>query len=151
MGKLSIDLAKVKRPSLRGVQIPPKEKPQERPITGPWTASNEEEVYSRLIDKNPLVEALVSSFDLVSCKTGEPIKRITTEGEYRLPQDEGENRKLRALALEMLEGENGYLREEVIAMIQERAETGFNMMLRAGAVMEDISQGLYYLPGSTPF
>lgn len=156
MSLLSVNIPKVKRLPLLGATLPaPEERPVE-PITAPLRSSDEEARYNALLDKNPSLEALVEALDLVSCKTGERIRRIAVPGDHK-PQPGGSSRLI-ALAEEILQRETGYLREDLVALIaertkvsQERAERGFNLMLQAGAVEEDITQGLYYLPGSTPF
>ena len=78
------------------------------------------------------------------------VERPPTEEEIDKP-------KLIALAQRVIEGENSYSREEIIARIkeatnvnQERAERGFKLMLRAGA-FEPTLGDRYYLTGSTPF
>ncbi len=85
----------------------------------------------------------------------EPITPILVE---RPPTDEEiDTPKLIALAQRVIEGENIYSKEEVIAKIKEatnvsyeRAERGFNLILQAGAI-EPTPGGRYYLTGSTPF
>jgi len=158
MSLLFVNIPKVKRLPLLGAKLPaPEERPVE-PITAPLRPSDEEVRYNTMIAKNPSLEALVEALDLVSCKTGERIKRIAVPEDYK-PQPEARgSSRLIALAEEILQGERGYLREDLIALIaertqvsQERAEKGLNLMLQAGAVEEDTSQELYYLPGSTPF
>jgi hypothetical protein len=66
--------------------------------------------------------------------------------------------KLKIIAQRVIEGENSYNREEIIAKIievtevsQERAERGFNLILQAGAIEQTINPELYYLGGSVPF
>jgi len=158
MSLLSANIPKVKRLPPLGVKIPAKEERPVEPVTAPLRPSDEEVGYNTILARNPSLEALVEALDLVSCKTGERIKRVAVPEDYK-PQPEARgNSRLIALAEEILQRETGYLREDLIALIaertkvsQERAERGFNLMLQAGAVEEDISQGLYYLPGSTPF
>ena len=156
MSLLSADIPKVKRLPLLGAKLPaPEERPVEL-ITAPLRPSDEEARYNALLDNNPSLEALVEALDLVSCKTGERIRRIAVPKDHK-PQA-GDSSRLIALAGEILQGETGYLEEDLIALIaertgvgRERAGKGFNLMLQAGAIEEADSQGLYYLSGSTPF
>lgn len=66
--------------------------------------------------------------------------------------------ELKLIAQRVIEGENSYNKEEIIAKIievtkvsQERAEIGFNLILKAGAIEQTINPDLYYLGGSIPF
>jgi ribosomal protein S8E len=74
------------------------------------------------------------------------------------PPTVGEIDKLKLIAQTVVEGENSYKKEEIIAKIievtkvsQERAEIGFNLILKAGAIEQTINPELYYLGGSIPF
>ena len=138
MSLLSIDITKVKRPSLREVKLPAPE-PRVEPVTlkkiePPPTA--EEIAYSRIVAINPLVEELVKGLNLVSCKTGQIIEKID---------------------LKQLE-ERSYSKETLVNWIireanvnRERAEKGFIYMLDEAMIKETIDSELYYLVGSTPF
>lgn len=138
MSLLSIDITKVKRPSLREVKLPTPE-PRVEPVTlkkiePPPTA--EEIAYSRIVAINPLVEELVKGLNLVSCKTGQIIEKID---------------------LKQLE-ERSYSKETLVNWIireanvnRERAEKGFIYMLDEAIIKETIDPELYYLTGSTPF
>jgi len=138
MSLLSIDITKVKRPSLRDVKLPAPE-PRVEPVTlnktePPPTA--EEIAYSRIVAINPLVEELVKGLNLVSCKTGQIIEKID---------------------LKQLE-ERSYSKETLVNWIireanvnRERAEKGFIYMLEEAMIQETIDPELYYLTGSTPF
>jgi len=146
MSLLSENIAKVKRLPLREVKLPAPESQE------PGKAITREEItYSRLLAKYPLLESLVETLDLVSLQTGERIRRVEVKDE---PVDSS---RLIALAIKILEPENSYSQEEVITRLQEatkvsqeRAERGFNLMLRIGAI-EPTGGERYYLPGSTPF
>ena len=151
MSLLSIDITKVKRLPLRGVRLPaPEVREPEKPITG------EDIDYSKLVAKNPLIEKLVNSLDLVSIKTGERLRNVDIKEEVR-PQEPVDSSKLLALTKKIIEPENSYSKEDIIARIQEetkvsqeRAETGFNLILQTGAI-EPLPGGRYCLKGSTPF
>ena len=159
MSLLNVDIAKVKRLSLREVKLPTTERRVE-PITPP---TDEEIAYSRLVAINPLLEELVERLDLVSIKTGERIRKVELREDIK-PHPEPEIKakeidkpKLIALAQRVIEGENSYSREEIIERIkevtnvsQERAERGFNLILQAGAIEPTLGDR-YYLTGSTPF
>lgn len=158
MSLLSVNIPKVKRLPLLGGKLPAKEERPVEPVTVPLRLSDEEVGYNAILAKNPLLEDLVEALDLVSCRTGDRIRRTAVPEDYRPQPEAGGSSRLIALAEELLQRETGYLREDLIALIaertkvsQERAEKGLNLMLQAGAVEEEISQGLYYLPDSTPF
>jgi len=154
MSLLALDITKVKRLSLGGVKIPePKVEatplPQPTQIEKPPT--DEEIAYSKLVAINPLIEELVERLNLVSCNTGERIKKVKLRDEINKAQ-------LIELAQRVIEGERSYSKDEIIARLreatnvsQERADKGFNKMLKAGVIEQTINPDLYYLGGSTPF
>lgn len=78
MSLLSIDIAKVKRLSLREVKLPTTERKVEpiTPILVEKPPTDEEIAYSKLVAINPLLEELVESLDLVSIDTGERVKKV---------------------------------------------------------------------------
>jgi len=97
------------------------------------------------------------------------VKLPTTERRVELREDikphpepeikaqEIDRPKLIALAQRVIEGNNSYLKEELIERIKEttkvnreRAERGFNLIFEAG-ILETIQGDRYYLTGSTPF
>ena len=158
MSLLSTDITKVKRLSLREVKLPA---PELR--VGPITLSqveqpltDEEIAYRRLVVINPALETLVESLDLIK-----PQPRTTSQGYNKPPQEPDikiDSPKLIALATNILQVETNYKKEEIITRIkqatnvdQERAERGFNLMLKAGAIEQPINKEIYYLKGSTPF
>ena len=165
MSLLSTDIAKVKRLSLREIKLPTTERRVEpiTPILVERPPTDEEIAYSKLVAINPLIEELVECLDLVSIKTGERIRKvelredIKPHPEPKIKAQEVDKPKLIALAQRVIEGENSYSKEEIVARIkeatnvsQERADIGFNLMLQAGAI--EITPGdSYYLTGSTPF
>lgn len=166
MSLLSTDISKVKRLSLREVKLPApelREAPQ-RPIVVEKPPTEDEVAYSKLVAINPLIEELVERLDLVNCKTGERIRKVELRGEPGEPEPEPETKaqeidkpKLIALAERVIEGERSYSREEIVARIkeattvnQERAERGFYLLLRSGAI-EPTMGDTYFLTGSTPF
>jgi len=164
MSLLSIDITKVKRLSLGKVKLPAPELKVEpiTPILVERPPTDEEIAYSKLVAINPLLEELVERLDLVSIKTGNRINKVEVR-EYKPHQkteikaQEVDSSKLRALAGNIIKGENSYSKEDIIARIkeatnvsQERAERGFNLILQAGAI--ELTPGdTYYLTGSTPF
>jgi hypothetical protein len=153
MRLLSTDITKLRKLSLQRVNLPPVAREPE-PKVYPPTA--EEIAYNRLVNINPLLEALVDSFDLVSNTTGKRIKRINIP--HPEPKiKELDKPKLIALAQRVIKGENNYTKDEIIERIkeatnvnQDRAEIGFNLILQAGAI-KLILEDRYYLTGSTPF
>jgi hypothetical protein len=166
MSLLSTDITKVKRLSLKEVKLPAPELRVEpiTPILVERPPSDEEIAYSKLVAINPLIEELVERLDLVSIKTGERIKKVELREEYKpypepeIKAQEIDKPKLIALAQRVIEGENSYSKEEIVARIkeatnvnQDRAERGFNLILQAGAIEQTINPELYYLVGSTPF
>ena len=165
MSLLNVDIAKVKRLSLREVKLPTTERRVEpiTPILVERPPTDEEIAYSRLVAINPLIEELVERLDLVSITTGERIRKvelredIKPHPEPKVKAQEIDRPKLIALAQRVIEGENSYSREEIIERIkeatnvnQERAERGFNLILQAGAIEPTLGDR-YYLTGSTPF
>lgn len=163
MSLLSTDITKVKRLSLREVKLPAPELRVEpiTPILVERPPTDEEIAYSRLVAINPLIAELVERLDLVSIKTGERIKKVELREDIK-PQPEPELKeidkpKLKALAQRVIEVENSYSKEEIVARIkeatnvnQERAERGFTLILQAGAI-KPTPGDRYYLTGSTPF
>ena len=157
MSLLSTDITKVKRLSLREVKLPAPELRVEplTPILVERPPTNEEIAYSKLVIINPLIEDLVECFNLISFTTGDRIKKIDLPKIER-PQ-EVDKAKLITLAQKVIEGESNYSKEDIIDRIKEvnniskdRAETGFNLMLQAGAISYTIGES-YFLTGSTPF
>lgn len=162
MSLLSKDITKVKRLSLREVKLPAPERRIE-PITTERPPTDEEIAYSKLVAINPLIEELVERLDLVSIKTGERIKKVELREDIKphpepeIKAQEIDKPKLIALAQRVIEGENSYSKEEIVARIkeatnvnQERAERGFYLILQAGAIEPTLGDN-YYLTGSTPF
>ena len=165
MSLLNVDIAKVKRLSLREVKLTTTERRVEpiTPIMVERPPTDEEIAYSKLVAINPLLEELVERLDLVSITTGERIRKVELREDIK-PHPEPEIKakeidkpKLIALAQRVIEGYNSYSREEIIERIkevtnvsQERAERGFNLMLQAGAIEPTLGDR-YYLTGSTPF
>lgn len=159
MDLLSVEIPKLKKLSTLEVKAPQKEETSVQPFTDTLRPSEEEVAYTTMIAKNPLLEELVASFDLVSCRTKERIKKlqkIQPRKKETRPQP-GDSSQLSALALKIIDNENSYSMEEVIDRLreetkvtQERAERGFNLMVEAG-VIEATTGGRYCLKGSTPF
>ena len=168
MSLRSIDISKVNRLSIKGSTLPITEIkafPVLEIIKKDPAPNYEEAVFNILANLNPFLDVLVETFDLVSERTGERIKRIKQE-ELILPHPEpkiipinrGDISKVKEIATKILKGETSYSKEEIINLIQEeikveidRAETGFNLM-RDNKVIELAKvTGLYYLQGSTPF
>lgn len=166
MSLLSTDITKVKRLSIREVKLPtPKLRDIEPtpPIKVDRPPSDERIAYSKLVAINPLLEELVERLDLVSETTGERIKKVELKDNIK-PHPEPKSKpkeidkpKLLALAQRIIEGNNSYLKEELIKRIkettnvnQERAEKGFNLILQAGAIEPTLGDR-YYLTDSTPF
>jgi len=157
MSLLSTDITKLKRLSLKDVKLPAPELRVEpvTPLQVERPPTPEEIIYSNMIAINPLLEELVECLDLVSIKTGERIRKVELRREYKA--QEIDKPKLIALAQRVLQKETSYSREEIVEriktatnVIQERAESGFNLMLQAGAI-EPITGERYYLTSSTPF
>jgi hypothetical protein len=166
MSLLSTDITKVKRLSLREVKLPAPELRVEpiTPILVERPPSDEEIAYSKLVAINPIIEELVERLDLVSIKTGERIRKVELREDIKphpepeINAQEIDKHKLIALAQRVIEGENSYSKEDIVARIkeatnvnQDRAERGFNLILQAGAIEQTINPELYYLVGSTPF
>lgn len=128
MSLLNVDIAKVKRLSLREVKLPTTER----------------------LD-------LVSITTGERIKKVELREDIKPHPEPEIKAQEIDKPKLIALAQRVIEGENNYSREDIIERIkeatnvnQERAERGFNLILQAGAIEPTLGDR-YYLTGSTPF
>lgn len=165
MSLLSTDITKVKRLSLKEVKLPAPELRVEptTPILVERPPTEEEITYSNLVAINPLLEELVERLDLVSITTGERIRKVELREEYKphpepeIKAQEIDKPKLIALAQRVIQRENSYSKEEIVARIkeatnvsQERAERGFTLILQAGAI-EPTPGESYYLTGSTPF
>lgn len=165
MSLLSTDITKVKRLSLKEVKLPAPELRVEpiTPILVERPPTEEEIAYSNLVAINPLLEELVERLDLVSITTGERIRKVELREEYKphpepeIKAQEIDKPKLIALAQRVIQRENSYSKEEIVARIkeatnvsQERAERGFTLILQAGAI-EPTTGESYYLTGSTPF
>lgn len=165
-GLLSIDITKVKRLSLKEIKLPTTELRNIEPtppIKVERPPSDERIAYSKLVAINPLLEELVERLDLVSKTTGERIKKVELKDNIK-PHPEPKSKpkeidkpKLITLAQRIIEGNNSYLKEELIERIkeatnvsQERADRGFNLILQAGAIEPTLGDR-YYLTGSTPF
>ncbi len=172
--KLSLKDAKIEAPEDRALHNAEPVKEVERPI------GEEDIAYTKLLQVNPVLDKLIDTFDLVSKRTGERVKKAsssdieTAQKEMRL-KDEVDNReeierpgealkkpkdnsKLSSLAQRLLPGADSISKEEIIARLQEetkvnqgRAEIGFNMMLEAGIIIQVNQLNKYYLQGSTPF
>jgi len=142
------DITKVKRLSLREVKLPAKQETSVELNTAPQSPSDEEVMYETMISKYPLLEALVSSLDLVLIKT---------EKKADIKPHPVDSSKLRRIAESILSRNTSYSGEEVVYRIQreaevsrDRAERGFILMVEAG-IIETTDQGTYYLGGSAPF
>ena len=166
MSLLSTDISKVKRLSLREISLPTTERSKELIIPKKVDKTPSDEVinYNKLIGINPLVEDLVDSLGLVSRSTGERIDRVKKKEaikphpEPKVKAKEIDKTKLEALTQEVIEVENSYTKQTIIERIkeakqvtQERAEKGFNLILKAGLIKATPGNMFYYLKGSTPF
>ena len=157
MSLLSVDIAKVKRLSLKEVLLPISkvEKTETAtPIQVGRPPTNEEILYTKMLNSNPFLAELVESLDLVSSSTGERIKKVELK---EVEPQEIDKPKLLTLAKRIIEGDTSYSKQEIVERIkqatnvsQERAERGFNLMLQAGAI-EPTPGDSYYLTGSSPF
>ena len=154
MRLLSTDITQLRKLPLQRVNLPSIARDPE-PKVYPPTA--EEIAYNRLVNINPLLEALVVSLDLVSNTTGKRIKKIDLPHPEPNINQEIDKPKLLALAQRVIKGENNYTKAEIVERIKEatnvnqaRAEIGFNLLLQAGAIKIILGER-YFLTGSTPF
>jgi len=144
MSLLSTNIAKVNKFSLKGSRVEATPKPAERPLRTPITKA--EEALSRMIAKNSNIKTLVEVLDL-----------IPERAEIVAPEAKKQTKiTIDSLALEILDKESNYSKEEVLALIdkktnvgRERAEAGFNLMVKNEILEESFRR--YYLRGSTPF
>ena len=159
MSLLTVNISKVKRLSLRDVKLPaPKSKvlkierleTKERPPTA------EEIAYSKLVAINPNIEELVNRLNLVSYETNEKINKVELRAEdYKA--EEIDKERIFAFTSELITGERSYSKREIIDKLRDKiidtikAERGFYLMLKAGAIETTLNKELYYLKGSTPF
>lgn len=162
MSLLSTDITKVKKLSLKGVNLPTPDRRIDKPIKKvDRPPTDEERAYSVLVETNPLLQDLVDSFKLVApkkVKVDLPQLEIEkTEKPQLLKKEPIVDNKIGALSLEILEPENCYKEEDIIDRIIEatkvnidRAKKGFNLMLKDKAI-EIILGDWYILKGSTPF
>lgn len=165
MSLLSTDITKVKRLSIKDIRLPAPGEDKEitKPIQAEGPPTDEEVIYSKLVDKNSTLENLVDKFSLVSSITGESIKKVDlTKNIEPHPAPKRKikagNIKLKDIANKLLDEGNNYSGEEIIERIikdtkvsHERAERGFNLMLQTGAIEKATNLEVYYLKGSTPF
>lgn len=147
-----IDISKEKkRISLRGVKLPVPEVTQPDPgevtLSAPPETKGKGDLFN-LIARNPSIGLLMEAFDLVEVDTGNGVGT---------PQRPDRGLSLSNIARDILETENNYSQEEIIARIidktnitRERAERGFNLMLEQ-RVIELTNGERYCLTGSTPF
>jgi hypothetical protein len=152
----STNISKVKRLSLKEVRLPAPLPPPE-PLIKDLPPTPEEIAYSKLLAKCPQIEELVNRLDLVSSVTGQRIKIIDLS-KVTPPEEPRDIKKLFALAEGLLQPQNNYSQDEVVDAIKhntkvtkERAEIGFNLILRAGAILKTITGERYYLSNSSPF
>ena len=153
MSLSSTDITKRKRLSLRKVNLPAPEVRKE-PTKAPQKPPTQEEVaYSRIVAERPIIEELVERLDLVSPTTGQRIRKVDLSQQTLQEEDKP---KLIALAQQVIKPEASYTKQQIVDRIveatnvsQQRAETGFNLILQAGA-LETLTDR-YYLKGSTPF
>lgn len=144
MSLLSTNIAKVNRLSLKGSRVEATPKQAERPVRPSRTKA--EEALSNMIAKNSNIKTLVEVLDL-----------IPERAEIVAPEAEKQPKiTIDSLALEILNKENNYSKEEILALIdkktnvgRERAEAGFNLMVKNEIIEESFNR--YYLKGSTPF
>jgi hypothetical protein len=83
MSLRSIDISKVNRLSIKGSTLPITEIKALSILEGikkDPALNYEEAVFNLLANLNPFLDVLVETFDLVSERTGERIKRIKQEG-----------------------------------------------------------------------
>ena len=76
MGLLSTDISKLRRLSIKEATLPspdPRELDPPTQIQRPPT--DEEITFTKLVERYPLLDKLVETFDLVSSRTGERIKK----------------------------------------------------------------------------
>jgi hypothetical protein len=158
MSLLSVDISKANRLSLTELRLPAPQRRLEpvkptQPIPRPPT--EEELIYSKLVAINPLIEELVETLDLVSITTGQRIRRVELPVEEQPTQPDSS--RLLALAQSLLKPQNSYTKKEIIERIaqgsnvsEQRAETGFTLLLRADIIAPTLGD-TYYLADSTPF
>ena len=157
--------AEVKAPriSLKGVNVSAPEPPLEVAKMPVFMFTDEEEILSRLAGKNPHTLELINRLELVSTKTGSPLRMPpgeiapATNTPPPAPNVSKVRRSLNEVAATILAPETTYSREEILSLLvakegieEQRAEAGFSAMLSAG-VIQQAAPGSYYLAGSTPF
>lgn len=157
MSLLSIDITKVKRLSLKEIRLPAQEPRREAytPIQVEKPPTDEEIAYSNLVARSPIVEDLVVALELVSLTTGKPLVKV------KLPERkvEGYNEEAKdevvALIKKHLDKDTLYRKEDIIESLSlaskvgiNRAEIGFNIIVKAGAI-EPTPDNNYYLTGSS--
>lgn len=181
MSLLSVDISKVKRPSLTEVKLPaPEVRVEPTTILVERPPTEEEIAYSKLVAVNPLVEILVDEFRLVSPSTGKPFRKVelspppapdpqearTDPAPYppviygRIRETKPEQidaARLIALAHRVIPGQDSYTREEIVERIQEATGVSGERaekgfnLILQAGAIEPTLRDRYYLAGSTPF
>lgn len=152
MSLLSEDISKLNKLSIQELKLPaPKVKIE--PMDEEYPPTEEEIAYSKIIAINPLIEDLVRGLEIVSSKTGEQIKSVKRMYQLKLIETVS-HPQLLVLAQRIISKEETYTKQEVIKRLrdeakvsQERAKTGFCLMIKAG-VIEPTKGGGYCLTGS---
>jgi hypothetical protein len=179
MSLLSTNIAKNKRLSLGEVKLPATERKvdpalwedlplkwEDVPSTwGDIDYTWEEELYTKLAEKNPLIESLCNRLKLVSLSSGVALRRkpknnpsIAQKNTTLTEVHQDKNRLVKNMALLYLSKETGYTRAEIVDRLREataidkkEAEEMFILMHETGVITQAITPEIYYLTGSTPF
>ena len=157
MSLLSLDITKGKRLSFKELELPAQEPRREAytPIQVERPPTDEEIAYSNLVARSPIVEFLVEALELVSLTTGKPLVKVKLpERRVEGYNEEGKDEVV-ALIKQLLDKDKLYRKEDIIESLslaskvgKNRAEVGFNIIVKAGA-LEPTPDNNYYLTGSS--
>lgn len=160
--------------TLQRAKLPQVAREQREPTPAPTAEeyTQEDYVYTRMLEANPILGELVQGLDLILPSTGERPKRVLTWGQEEpqkstfTPQPVGKpQQRVKRLKKEnieeftarILEGYNSYSREEIMERIKQdagvddaRAFKGF-IKMRKERVIYKTQFHTYYLGNSTPF
>lgn len=153
MSLLSIDVKKGKQLFKKEIRLPAPE--PRREAYSPVTFTEEEVAYSNLIARSPIVELLVEALELVSFTTGKALIKVNLpEKKLEGYNEEGKDEIIDLMKI-ILDKDLIYKKEDIINSLAlaskvgiKRAEIGFNLIVKAGA-LELTPDNNYYLTGSS--
>ena len=157
MSLLSVDVKKGKPLFFKEMKLPAQEPRREAyiPIQVNKPPTAEEKAYSNLVARSPIVEFLVEALELVSFTTGKPLINLNLpEEKVEGYNEEGKDEIIDLIKI-ILDKDLIYKKQDIINSLAlaskvgiKRAEIGFNLIVKAGA-LELTPDNNYYLTGSS--